>query len=85
MLKIKTLVWVSLFVSIIVSSFVGYAALDHNPMGEFCAPVSDTQCKIVWGNFSPLLVSWFLVVFVVVVIFLSVIRYGYYKIANKGN
>ena len=83
MLRLKVLFWLAFAVSIIFTTFIGYSALEHNPMGEFCFPTSDSSCDIVWVNFLPIVTIWFFISFVVVLVLLLMIRFLYIKIVNK--
>jgi len=82
-LNIRHCLTISIILSILVCIVVGYVALDHNPMGEFCNPVSSNNCDIIWINFVPLLIIWFAISFIVSMIILLALRYMIQKISNK--
>lgn len=50
------------FVGLVASAIVGYIALDHNPMEEYCVYiVQNSVCEIVWSSLLPLLATWFII------------------------
>ena len=65
----------SIIISSIVSIVIAYVALDHNPMGEYCIPISDIKCDIVWSNILPLISIWFLLLFTILMILTNFIRF----------
>jgi hypothetical protein len=50
---------------LVLGGFMCYAALSHNPMGEFCdfgeEPYRVKSCLLQWEPLTFLFVSWFLV------------------------
>jgi len=71
----KRILLLSMALSIGVCAVIGYIAIEHNPMGQYCNPISTVECEIVWINILPLLFIWFLVVAVPAILILSCIKY----------
>jgi len=76
----KRILLFSMAVSISVCIVIGYIAIQHNPMGQYCKPISAIECEIVWANIFPLLSMWFLVIGVPTILTLSSVNY----VVNKS-
>ena len=74
----------SLIISSIISAVIAYIALDHNPMGEYCTPITDIRCDIIWANLLPLILIWFLVLFALLMIITSTVIFMRHKISKSG-
>ncbi|WP_133251219.1 hypothetical protein [Pokkaliibacter plantistimulans] len=59
----------SVFLSTAVSLYMAYAALQHNPMGEYCTYISDpsanANCTMNLGPLMGVFISWFVVSFLI--------------------
>jgi len=71
----KRILLFSMALSTGVCVVIGYIAIKHNPMGQYCNPISAVECEIVWSNILPLLFIWFLVVAVPTILILSCMKY----------
>jgi hypothetical protein len=72
---------VSFTISGAVAVFIGYAALDHNPQGEFAIVDPATGATLIdWPHLLGLCGSWFLPTFV----FLLLLAFVIYSIFQGG-
>ena len=71
----KRILLFSMALSTGVCVVIGYIAIEHNPMGQYCNLISAVECEIVWANILPLLFIWFLVVAVPTILILSCMKY----------
>ena len=62
--------------SLVIAIVFVYMALDHNPMGEYCTPISEEECDINFMAILPIFVLWYAVVFSV----LAIIKILYYAV-----
>ncbi|MDH2436354.1 hypothetical protein QCD60_27865 [Pokkaliibacter sp. MBI-7] len=75
-MKWRTKLTASLFFSTTVSLYMTYAALQHNPMGEYCTYVSDpsssADCTMNAGPLMGVFISWLVVSFLISLIGLTI-------------
>jgi len=73
----------SLIVAAIFCLYIGNVAIGHNSMEEYCRYVNETECDIVWQNLLPLLLFWFVVIFIPSLIILLIFKVVYQKLSGK--